>query len=498
VSRTDRRVAPFPAVRETPLGFLTGAALLISILTLAACGGASRNAPIPAANGLSSAAKVGQALFFDKSLSASGQQSCGTCHVPAFAFAGDPAVDHGLPIPLGGPHMDLTGFRNSPSLTYASFTPPFSIGAGGKVTGGFFRDGRSSSLAAQAMDPFVTPFEMANQNAAEVVERLRNSAATLALFSAAYGSAVLDNPDLALQDIGLAIAAFETEDPSFHLFTSKYDAWLAGKTQLTVQEQHGLALFNNPAKGNCTACHPSQPQGYSEHALFTDFTYDNVGIPRNWAIPANHANPVSPVSGVPLNYVPISPNITADAEYGYYDLGICGPFQPTASDVHARPDLTASPSLCGRFKVPTLRNIAITAPYFHNGAFVTLREVIEWYVTRDINNNVGNNPTPVAAGPSGNPYASGGTFYVAADGTPDLNQYNDLPVAFDANVNIGEVPYTPPRLAGGQAPTLTSAEIDAVVTFLCTLTDGYDPTNPAAYNVPAQCTAVASSQGSSP
>jgi cytochrome c peroxidase len=85
-----------------------------------------------------------------------------------------------------------------------------------------------------------------------------------------------------------------------------------------------------------------------------------------------------------------------------------------------------------------------------------------------------------------------GTFYVNADGTPDLYEYNDLPVAFDANVNIGEVPYTPPTFSGGQSPTLTAAEIYAVVAFLCTLTDGYDPANPSAYNVPAQCRAIAS------
>ena len=137
--------------------------------------------------------------------------------------------------------------------------------------------------------------------------------------------------------------------------------------------------------------------------------------------------------------------------------------------------------------MPTLRIIAITAPYFHNGRFDTLHEVVEWYVTRDINNNTGNNPMPVPAGPGGNPYFPAGTFYTNADGTPDLYQYNDLPVEFDANVNIAEVPYTPPTFEGGQAPTLTAAEIDAVVAFLCTLTDGYDPTNPSAYNVPAQC-----------
>jgi hypothetical protein len=97
----------------------------------------------------------------------------------------------------------------------------------------------------------------------------------------------------------------------------------------------------------------------------------------------------------------------------------------------------------------------------------------------------------VPAGPGGNPYFPVGTAYVTAAGTPDVNQYNDLPVDFDANVNIGEIPYTPPTFAGGQAPTLSSADIDDVVAFLCTLTDGFDPTNPSAYNVPAQCAAGA-------
>jgi hypothetical protein len=93
----------------------------------------------------------------------------------------------------------------------------------------------------------------------------------------------------------------------------------------------------------------------------------------------------------------------------------------------------------------------------------------------------------VPAGPGGNPYQAVGTFYTAADGTPDLYQYNDLPAAFDANVNAGETPYTAPAFAGGNAPTVTAAEIDDLVAFLCTLTDGYDPQQPAAYNVPTQC-----------
>ena len=459
-------------------------ALLAVVAGLAACGNGSSGA---ASQGLSAAASAGKQLFFDTALSASGKQSCGTCHVPSRAFTADPATDHGLPVPLGGPNMNLPGFRNTPSLMYASFTPPFD---GNNLVGGFFRDGRASSLAVQAEQPFITPFEMANSDAAAVVALLQKSPASLAAFESVYGAAALSNPQTALQDIGLAIAAFETEDPSFHPFSSKYDWWLQGQAQLTAQEQAGLALFNNPVKGNCTACHPSQRQGYSDHALFTDFTFDNVGIPRNWNIPANSPNPVSPVDGTALTYVPVETNVPSDAEYAYYDMGLCAPFAPPDSDPNPRVSLSTVTSVCGKFKVPTLRNIALTAPYFHNGVFGSLQQVLEWYVTRDINNNSGNNPNPVAAGSAdGNPYVAVGSFYTAADGTPDQLEYNDLPIDFDANVNIGEIPYTPPTFGGGQAPTLNAQEIENIIAFLCTLTDGYDPANPSAYKLPAQCTA---------
>jgi cytochrome c peroxidase len=193
---------------------------------------------------------------------------------------------------------------------------------------------------------------------------------------------------------------------------------------------------------------------------------------------------MNPFTGLPLSYMPAPVNVPADAEYAYYDLGLCGPFVSDPQDGGARPDLVRLIPACGAFKVPTLRNIALTAPYFHNGIFPDLHKVVEWYVTRDINNNTGNNPAPV---PAGNPYQVVGTFYTAADGTPDLYQYNDLPAVFDANVNAGEVPYTAPKDVGGNAPTLDAQEIDDLVAFLCTLTDGFDPNDPSAYNVPVQC-----------
>ena len=464
-------------------------AAVLSPLLVAGCGSSGGPGPSPEPTELSAKAQAGKAIFFDTSLSASGKQACGTCHVPSRAFTADPATDQGLPVPLGGANMDLPGFRNAPSLVYASLTPRFT-NDDGSPTGGFFRDGRASSLAVQAEQPFVTVFEMANANSAEVVTRLQASAATLALFTAAYGASVLGDPDTTLADMGDALAAYETEAPEFHPFTaSTTPGWMARRAHSDT-EQRGIALFNNPGKGNCTACHPSQVQSYATRALFTDFSYDNIGIPRNWNIPANQAYPVSPVTGAPLAYMPMQTNVPGDAEYAYYDMGLCGPFAPASNDPQPRPVYTqvkasAASSRCRRCAtLPSPRRISTTASS-------DLHQVLEWYVTRDINNNTGNNAFPVPAGPEGNPYQAVGTFYLAADGTPDLYQYNDLPVDYDANVNVVEIPYTPPTFVGGQAPTLTTAEIDDVVAFLCTLTDGFDPANPAAYNVPAQCQAGA-------
>ena len=268
------------------IGALTAMALL-------SCGGGNgpEDTPAPPPAGQTTAAMAGKAIFFDASLSVSGKQSCGTCHVPSRAFTADPATDRGLPVPLGGPTWTRPGSQRALAdvrLVHAA------VFADRGPTGGFFRDGRASSLATQAQQPFITPFEMANQDAAEVVGRLQNSPATLQAFVAVYGEAALDDPRSRAQDMGLAIAAYETEDPSFHPFSSKYDFWLQGQAQLTAQEQSGLTLFNNPVKGNCTACHPSQRQGYNSHALFTDFTFDNIGVPRNWKIPANTPGSVSP------------------------------------------------------------------------------------------------------------------------------------------------------------------------------------------------------------
>lgn len=448
--------------RSLKLAVLAG----LTILSAACGGGDSQQGAGNTPPTLSAAAQLGEKIFEDQTLSVSGRQSCATCHVAAHAFAADPTPtgpDHGSPVPLGGPNMDEAGFRNAPSLMYASFAPNFYFDSDGGPNGGFFRDGRAATLADQAIDPFTTPFEMANADAAAVITKLMERP-YLAEFTALYGNEVLNDPQTALERMGQAIAAFETEAPEFHPFSSKYDYWLKGQATLSAQEQRGLAAFNGPTKGNCAACHPSTSGDGVTPALFTDFSFDNLGLPRNVNIPSNNAATAPP-------YTPVNSD---DGVQSYYDLGICGPLR-----VNDGKNLSG---VCGQFKVPTLRNLALTAPYFHNGQFATLHEAIDFYVRRDTNPE---------------------TFYPTS---PDggVTKFDDLPalyggqflvnitepgsdVGYVGNVNTLEIPYN--RHIGDE-PALSPADINDVITFLCTLTDGYDPANPTAQVLPEQCQAA--------
>lgn len=386
---------------------------------------------------LSATAELGRLLFEDKALSASGQQSCASCHDPAFDFI-DPTLG---PVSVGGPNMDKPGFRNAPSLRYATFIPPFHFDdESGAPIGGQFHDGRANTLAEQATKPFTSTFEMANKDAAEVLKRLQTRP-YFQDFVTLFGQRSAQDPDFALNKIGEAIAAFESEDPSFQPFSSKFDSWVKGQAQLSASESNGWLLFNDPNKGNCAACHSSH-RSPAAPALFTDFSYDNLGVPRNNAIAANKKN-------TGLDYVPNN----GDDRHAYYDLGLCGPF---------RENLSSDPSLCGLFRVPTLRNVAHTAPYFHNGRFDTLKETLDFYLRRDTHPE---------------------EFYpLNTEG--GLEKFDDLPRSLQHSVNTHEAPYDRQL---GDAPALNETEIDELIAFLCTLTDGFDPAQPNAYALPSQC-----------
>jgi len=385
-----------------------GAALA---LVLAGCGGGPADLEAPAATTLSEQAALGELIFKDATLSASGRQACATCHVESNAHS----PDNALPAQPGGPSMDQQGGRSTPSTRYLGFNTAFFFDGEGTPTGGFFWDGRAGSLQAQAHEPFLNPVEMANGDAADVVAKLARTPYAEE-FKRVYGADILARPADAFDRIALALQRYQLEDVEFRPFTSKYDEFLRGKVSLSAQEQRGLALFNSPVKGNCAGCHPSAKAADGSHPLFTDFTYDNLGLPRNTAL-ARNADPT------------------------FFDLGLC-----------ARPsgELASRADLCGAFKVPSLRNVALRKVLFHNGVFSDLKTALTFYVQRDTN--------------------PGKWYPLKPDGSVD--KFNDLPEGYKANVNTTEVPYNR-RL--GDLPALSDAEIDDVIAFLRTLSDGYAP-----------------------
>jgi cytochrome c peroxidase len=284
---------------------------------------------------------VGKQLFFDANLSNPPGQSCAGCHSPGKAF-----VDPGNTPVSAGAIKTLFGNRNAPSVTYAAYTPYFhydSIEKG--YVGGLFWDGRANTLSDQAMQPLLNHLEM-NMDKKTVVEQVRKSVYKN-LFLSIYGSNSLDDVDKAYEYIGEALEEYE-ETKALSPFTSKFDYYMKGKVQLTEQETRGLKLFEDSTKGNCAACHTTKADKYTGAILFTDYTYDNIGVPINPEISKLCKEKCKP------------------------DLGLGAIVKRSSEN--------------GKFKVPTLRNVAVTGPYFHNGVFKTLTEAVQFYNERDSGN----------------------------------------------------------------------------------------------------------------
>ena len=386
--------------------------VVAALAALPGCGGGGDAATVPGTSSrLSAGAQLGELAFHDPKLSASGRQACASCH----------AADHGHGAPnalatqLGGVGLNLQGSRSAPAIRYLSSNRAFHFEADGTPTGGFFWDGRASALQAQAGEPLLNPEEMANTSVAEVIERLAR-ASYANQFKQLYGNDIFSRPADAFARLTLALQQYQLEDIDFRPFSSKYDAFLRGQAALSQAEQRGLALFNAPGKGNCAACHPSAKSADGGFPLFTDFSYDNLGVPRN-------------------------PALAQNSDPAFFDLGLCA---RSGGDMAKRTDL------CGAFKVPSLRNVALRGALFHNGRFGNLKDAVTFYVQRD---------------------TSPEKWYSRlADGSVD--KFDDLPAAYRANVNNSEVPY---NRRPGDAPALSDSEIDDVVSFLATLTDGYSP-----------------------
>ena len=363
----------------------------------------------PAAQGL---AQIGRAMFFDASLSASGKLSCASCHDPRYAYGPPP----GKAIAYGGEDMHQAGTRAVPSLRYLQAAPPFKEqfrfvdGDVGPV-GGYTWDGRADSRQAQARIPLLAANEMANAGPVDVARRI-SKASYAGDFRSAFGTHIFDDPQRAFEAGLRALEAFQDEPAEFYPYSSRYDAYLRGDIDLTEQEERGAAIFKDPAKGNCASCHLGDTRDGKPPA-FTDFDYVNVGVPRNRKLAAN-------------------------ADPSYFDLGLCGPY---------RVDLLSHREYCGFFRSPTVRNVALRDTFFHNGVFTSLREVIDFYNERDLHPEK----------------------YYSRNVDGSVHRYDDIPPGFPDNVD-----HDPPLdRKPGAAPALSEQDIDDLIAFLNTLTDGY-------------------------
>lgn len=336
---------------------------------------------------------LGEFLYFDLNLSEPFGQSCASCHDPNFGFT-DP--DKGKPV-SEGVIPGLFGGRNSPSSAYAMYAPIRYQDPEGLWIGGQFWDSRATGevlgdpLADQALGPFLNPVEMANTSKDQVIADVAASDYA-GLFESVWGEDSLDDVEAAYDQVALSIAAFERSQ-LFGQFSSKYDAYLAacivmggdpdncakgigdvaasvGKKVFSKKEWCGFQLFMNENNNNdgilqpgegamCVACHvadwtlaadytlpvqvPSWAPAGMVPPLFTDFTYDNLGVPKS------------------------SDPLLADNDV---DLGL-GP-------------VVGDPAENGKFKVMTVRNIGLTSPYAHNGLFKKLEDIVHFYNTRDV------------------------------------------------------------------------------------------------------------------
>lgn len=289
--------------------------------------------------------KLGKLLFNDKNLSNPIGQSCSSCHSAATGFS-----DLAHNIVSEGAVNGLFGNRNAPNIAYGMFAPPLYFdNVDSTYVGGFFLDGRVNTLEEQSQKPFLNPLEMNNSNVHMLINKIKE-ANYYSVYKQLYGE--LTDENTAFNNIAAAIAAFE-KSPDLNSFTSKFDYYLKGQATLTAQELNGLQLFKDTAKGKCANCHIAEPDALSGQVLFTDFTYDNIGVPKN---------PDNPFYKLPAGFNPLGSNAI--------DFGLGG--------------FLNDPENHGKFKVPTLRNAAISAPYTHNGFFNTLEEVVHFYNKRDV------------------------------------------------------------------------------------------------------------------
>jgi cytochrome c peroxidase len=351
---------------------------------------------------------LGRQIFFDRNLSRPPGTSCASCHDPSQAFAGNNGSSVGV---AQGSRPGHLARRNTPSALYLRFVRRFHLHWEEDAPlvdayGGFFWDGRTDSITELVKQPLMNPDEMNNEDSRQIAGVIASSAYA-ADFRREFGAA-LDDPDAALQALGEAVNAY-LQSPEMSPFSSKYDDCIRGRAQFTEIEARGLKLFKDSAKGACSACHKMNDRSADPAAsLFTDYGFDAVAVPRNRKLPAN-------------------------GDAGYFDLGLC---ERGGADYKEKTE-----EFCGRFRTPSLRNVAVRKAFMHNGAFSSLRDVVSFYATRST---------------SPKRWYRGGSAF------------DDLPERYRQNVNVDKAPYNRHE---GEVPPLDGGEIDAIVAFLGTLTD---------------------------
>jgi len=352
-----------------------------------------------AENRYNSLEALGEALFFDESLSANRTQSCATCHDPEYGFVDPRETAAGKAVSLGDDGESL-GDRTAPTAAYAAFTPDFHRNKDGKYVGGMFWDGREADLEGQAGGPPLNPIEMGMPDKAAVSDRLQENADYVRAMQDLFGADVFVEPDHAYAGMTKAIAAFERTEV-FAPFDSKYDRYLRGDIALSKQEELGRVLFFSEQFTNCALCHQLRTSAIDPQETFSNYEYHNIGVPVNHKVRAQNG-----------------------VGQGFVDAGlILNPLVDHAAET-------------GRFKVPTLRNVAVTGPYMHNGVFEDLRTVVLFY-----------------------------------------NKYNSKAKARQINPETGKM-WRMPEVAKTlsvaeltEGPALDDQRIDALVAFMKTLTD---------------------------
>lgn len=343
------------------------------ITCILVCGGVVLGPLVASSQTLTPIEQLGKALFFDENLSTPPGQSCAACHAPETGFTGpDSAINAGPAVYPGAVHS-RAGNRKPPTAAYGGDSPVLNLDEEEELwIGGMFWDGRASGwmlgdpLAEQAMGPFLNNLEQNMPGAKQVIDRVAQSSYAT-LFETVWGANSLDSQnDLVgtYERIARSIAAYE-RSAEVNPFTSKYDSYLKGAVKLTKQEKSGLKLFEG--KAMCSACHLSKPGPKGEPPLFTDFTYDNLGVPKN---------PENPFYSAPASVNP--------AGMEWLDSGLAG----FLADAGFSEEVWEGE--LGKQKVPTLRNVdkrpypGFVKAYGHNGYFKSLEEIVHFYNTRDV------------------------------------------------------------------------------------------------------------------